>query len=153
MKHFRKIYADCEFEQKTEYGGVQTDHSAALVGAQLCFHLRCHQRAAEKVLGAELKRSAMTNWRIQVADLYLRSFRKRFQNELPRQRVIHADETVMQVFKERESRPPRNRGCGCMRPQSVQASSCAALNAGRAEAKAVSEDSPDGFSDVLITDG
>ncbi|MGN0184411.1 MAG: transposase [Aristaeellaceae bacterium] len=54
-----------------------------------------------KLLGVELKRSRMSNWVIQVADLYPRPFWKRVRSELLRQRVIHVDETVIQVLREK----------------------------------------------------
>ena len=55
-----------------------------------------------KRMGVELKRGTMANWVIQVADLYLRPFWKRIRSELLTQSTIHADETVMQVHKEKE---------------------------------------------------
>ena len=54
-----------------------------------------------KRMGVELKRGTMANWVIQVADLYLRPFWKRIRSELLTQSTIHADETVMQVLKEK----------------------------------------------------
>ena len=53
-------------------------------------------------MGVALKRGAMANWVIQVADLYLRPFWKRIRSELLTQSTIHADETVMQVHKEKD---------------------------------------------------
>lgn len=57
-----------------------------------------------KRMGVALKRGAMANWVIQVADLDLRSFWKRIRSELLTQSTIHADDTVMQVHKE-QGRP------------------------------------------------
>src|SRR5699024_7457345 len=54
-----------------------------------------------KRMGVALKRGTMANWVIQVADLYLRPFWKRIRSELLTQSTIHADETVMQVLKEK----------------------------------------------------
>ena len=51
--------------------------------------------------GEELKRGTMANWVIQVVDLYLRPFWKRIRSELLTRSTIHADETVMQVLKEK----------------------------------------------------
>ena len=53
-------------------------------------------------MGVALKRGTMANWVIQVADLYLRPFWKRIRSELLTQSAIHADETVMQVHKEKD---------------------------------------------------
>lgn len=52
-------------------------------------------------MGVELKRGTMANWVIQVSDLYLCPFWKRIRSELLTQRTIHADETVIQVHKEK----------------------------------------------------
>ena len=57
-----------------------------------------------KRMGVALKRGAMANWVIQVADLDLRSFWKRIRSELLTQSAIHAGDTVMQVHKE-QGRP------------------------------------------------
>ncbi len=53
-----------------------------------------------KRLKVDLKRSTMANWVIQTAEAYLKPFNEAFQQELLRQPVIHADETVLQVNKE-----------------------------------------------------
>ena len=53
-----------------------------------------------KRLGVDLKRNTMSNWVIQIAELYLKPFSDAFLAELLRQKVIHADETVLQVNKE-----------------------------------------------------
>ena len=53
-----------------------------------------------KRLGVDLKRNTMANWVIQAAELYLKPFSDAFLAELLRQKVIHADETVLQVNKE-----------------------------------------------------
>ena len=42
----------------------------------------------------------MANWVIQTAEKYLKPFSDRFQEELLKQSVIHADETVLQVNRE-----------------------------------------------------
>ncbi len=53
-----------------------------------------------KRLGVDLKRNTMANWVIQTAGIYLKPFSNAFLTELLQQRVIHADETVVQVNKE-----------------------------------------------------
>ena len=53
-----------------------------------------------KRLGVDLKRNTMANWVIQTAEIYLKPFSDAFLVELLRQRVIHADETVLQVNRE-----------------------------------------------------
>ena len=44
----------------------------------------------------------MANWVITLANHYLRRLWKRIKEELLKQGVIHADETVLQVFKKQE---------------------------------------------------
>ncbi|MGI6237831.1 MAG: IS66 family transposase [Candidatus Excrementavichristensenella sp.] len=53
-----------------------------------------------KRLKVDLKRSTMANWVIQTAETYLKPFNEAYRQELLRQPVIHADETVLQVNKE-----------------------------------------------------
>ena len=53
-----------------------------------------------KRLGVDLKRNTMASWVIQTAEIYLKPFSDAFLVELLRQRVIHADETVLQVNRE-----------------------------------------------------
>ena len=48
----------------------------------------------------DLKRNTMANWVAQTAETYLKPFSEAFEQELLRQPVIHADETVLQVNKE-----------------------------------------------------
>ncbi len=53
-----------------------------------------------KRMGVGLKRNTMANWVIQTAELYLKPFIDAFLRELLKQKVIHADETVVQINKE-----------------------------------------------------
>ena len=53
-----------------------------------------------KRLGVALKRNTMANWVIQTAETYLKPFSDAFIRELLQQRVIHADETALQVNRE-----------------------------------------------------
>ena len=53
-----------------------------------------------KRMKVELKRNTMANWVVQTAETYLKPFSETFREELLRQAVIHADETVLQVNKE-----------------------------------------------------
>ena len=83
----------------------QIDGLAALVQTQFGQEMEetslYRQEQMWKRMGVELKRGTMANWVIQVADLYLRPFWKRIRSELLTQITIHADETVMQVLKEK----------------------------------------------------
>lgn len=117
VKHYRKVYADRELEQETGYSEVFKPimpppllaHSYASASVVTDVLMKKYvdamplyrQEQMWKRMGVELKRGTMANWVIQVADLYLRPFWKRIRSELLTQSTIHADETVMQVLKEK----------------------------------------------------
>ena len=117
VKHYRKVYADRELEQETGYAEVfkpvmpppLLPHSYASASVVTDVLMKKYvdamplyrQEQMWKRMGVELKRGTMANWVIQVADLYLRPFWKRIRSELLTQSTIHADETVMQVLKEK----------------------------------------------------
>ena len=117
VKHYRKVYADRELEQETGYSEVFKPvmpppllvHSYASASVVTDVLMKKYvdamplyrQEQMWKRMGVALKRGTMANWVIQVADLYLRPFWKRIRRELLTQSTIHADETVMQVHKEK----------------------------------------------------
>lgn len=117
VRHYRKVYADRELEQETGYAEVfkpvmpppllAHSYVAASVVTDVLMKKYVdamplyRQEQMWKRMGVELKRGTMANWVIQVSDLYLRPFWKRIRSELLSQPVIHADETVMQVHKEK----------------------------------------------------
>ena len=118
VKHYRKVYADRQLEQETGYSEVfkpvmpppLLPHSYASASVVTDVLMKKYvdamplyrQEQMWKRMGVELKRGTMANWVIQVADLYLRPFWKRIRRELLTQSTIHADETVMQVHKEKD---------------------------------------------------
>ena len=117
VEHYRKVYADRELEQETGYSEVFKPvmpppllaHSYASASVITDVLMKKYvdamplyrQEQMWKRMGVELKRGTMANGVIQVADLYLRPFWKRIRSELLTQSTIHADETVMQVHKEK----------------------------------------------------
>ena len=117
VKHYRKVYADRQLEQETGYSEVfkpvmpppLLPHSYASASVVTDVLMKKYvdamplyrQEQIWKRMGVELKRGTMANWVIQVADLYLRPFWKRIRSELLTQSTIHADETVIQVLKEK----------------------------------------------------
>ena len=117
VKHYRKVYADRQLEQETGYSEVFKPvmpppllaHSYASASVVTDVLMKKYvdamplyrQEQMWKRMGVELKRGTMANWVIQVADLYLRPFWRRIRSELLTQSTIHADETVMQVLKEK----------------------------------------------------
>ena len=169
VKHYRKVYADRQLEQETGYSEVFKPvmpppllaHSYASASVVTDVLMKKYvdamplyrQEQMWKRMGVELKRGTMANWVIQVADLYLRPFWKRIRSELLTQSTIHADETVMQVHKEKD------------RPDTAESRMWVYSSAKRADiqlrcfeyresrsgkwAKTFLE----GFSGVLITDG
>ena len=169
VKRYRKVYADRQLEQETGYSEVFKPvmpppllaHSYASASVVTDVLMKKYvdamplyrQEQMWKRMGVELKRGTMANWVIQVADLYLRPFWKRIRSELLTQSTIHADETVMQVHKEKD------------RPDTAESRMWVYSSAKRADiqlrcfeyresrsgkwAKTFLE----GFSGVLITDG
>ena len=117
VKHYRKVYADRQLEQETGYSEVFKPvmpppllaHSYASASVVTDVLMKKYvdamplyrQEQMWKRMGVELKRGTIANWVIQVADLYLRPFWKRIRSELLTQSTIHADETVIQVLKEK----------------------------------------------------
>ena len=121
VKIYRKVYANKQVERETGFAEiVKPDAPAALIphsyaSASLVTSVLVkkyadalplyRQEQIWKRMGIPLKRGTMAAWVIFVAEQYLRPVWQRFREELIGQRVIHADETVLQVLKE-EGRSP-----------------------------------------------
>lgn len=169
VKHYRKVYADRQLEQETGYSEVFKPvmpppllaHSYASASVVTDVLLKKYvdamplyrQEQMWKRMGVEMKRGTMANWVIQVADLYLRPFWKRIRSELLTQSTIHADETVMQVHKEKD-RPDTSESRMWVYSSAKRADiqlRCFEYRESRSGkwAKTFLE----GFSGVLITDG
>lgn len=121
VKHYRKVYANREWEM--EYGDAdlyKPDMPAPLlkhsyVSPSVATDVMvkkyadglplCRQEQQWKRLGVPLKRGTMANWMIQLSQRYFARFRDRLREELVKQAVIHADETVLQVLKEEGKDP------------------------------------------------
>lgn len=116
VKYYCKAYADPEAEKETGHADIRRPQvpapllphsyaSASIVsdiiikkfGDALPLY---RQEQMWHRLGVDLKRNTMSNWVIQTAQTYLEIFREQFLQELLAQKVIHADETVLQVNKE-----------------------------------------------------
>lgn len=54
--------------------------------------------------GVELSRAMLVNWVIQCAEVLLKPLSRHMKQDLRKEHVIHADETVVQVLKE-EGKP------------------------------------------------
>ena len=115
-KYYCKSYADPQAEEQTGCAEIRRahtpapliDHSYASASVVTDVIMKKYadalplyrQEQIWKRLGVELKRGTMANWVIQTAGKYLRPFSDRFLEELLKQSVIHADETVLQVNRE-----------------------------------------------------
>ena len=115
-KIFVKTYADAKAEEETGQAKLYRPHVSApllphsyasasvvtdIIVKKFADALPLYrQEQMWKRLGVDLKRNTMSNWVIQIAELYLKPFSDAFLAELLRQKVIHADETVLQVNKE-----------------------------------------------------
>lgn len=53
-----------------------------------------------KRMGIEISRQTMSNWMIQASDRWLSPFYNRLRDHLLEQKILHADETTLQVLKE-----------------------------------------------------
>lgn len=118
---YRKIYANKHVERETGFAEiVKPDVPAALIphsyaSPSLVTSVLVkkyadalplyRQEQIWKRIGIPLKRGTMAAWAIFVAEHYLRPVWQRFRKELIGQRVIHADETVLQVLKEEGKSP------------------------------------------------
>ena len=106
-----------------------------------------------KRMGVELKRGTMANWVIQVADLYLRPFWRRIRSELLIQSTIHADETVIQVLKEK-GKPASSESRMWVYSSSKRADiQLRCFEYWESRSGKWAKTSLKGFSGVLITDG
>ena len=169
VKHYRKVYADRQLEQETGYSEVfkpvmpppllAHSYASASVVADVLVKKYVdamplyRQEQMWKRMGVALKRGTMANWVIQVADLYLRPFWKRIRSELLAQSAIHADETVMQVHKEKD-RPDASESRMWVYSSAKRADiqlRCFEYRESRSGKWA--RNFLEGFSGVLITDG
>ncbi len=115
-KYYCRSYADPRAEARTGYAVIKRaytpapllEHSYASASVVTDVIMKKYadalplyrQEQIWKREGVDLKRGTMANWVIQTAGKYLRPFSDRFLEELLKQSVIHADETVLQVNRE-----------------------------------------------------
>ena len=121
VKHYRLVYKDAEFAE--QYG--DTPIIAPRMPVPLLPHSYLSRSLATDMLvrkfadalplyrqeqiwkrqGVFLRRGTMANWVIQLSNRYFRRLWKRMKEKLLKQGVIHADETVIQVLKEKGRSP------------------------------------------------
>lgn len=117
--YYSVTYADSRTEEDTGYADIRKaptpapllPHSYASPRVVLDVILRKYADATplyrqeqiwKREYHLDLKRGTMANWVVQVSDIYLRPLWKLFREEMVTQSVIHADETVLQVLKEKD---------------------------------------------------
>ena len=169
VKHYRKVYANREWEM--EYGdadlykpdmpapllkhsyvspSVATDVMVKKYADGLPLY---RQEQQWKRLGVPLKRGTMANWMIQLSQRYFARFQDRLQEELVKQAVIHADETVLQVLKE-EGKDPTSESRMWVYASSKRADKQIRLFDYRNSRKGeCAKEFLKGFHGVLVTDG
>jgi transposase len=169
VKHYRKVYADREQENETGCTDIYKPAMPApllphsyvsasvatdvLVRKYLDAMPLYRQEQMWKRIGVALKRSTMANWAIQIADIYLRPFWEHMRKTLVSQKAVHADETVLQVLKEKN------------RPASAESRMWAYASAKRADIQIrcfdyrdsrsgeCAKEFLDGYEGVLLSDG
>ena len=106
-----------------------------------------------KRLGVPLKRGTMANWMVQLSQRYFTRFRDRLQEELVKQAVVHADETVLQVLKE-EGKDPTSESRMWVYASSGRADRQIRLFDYRDSRKGeCAKEFLEGFHGILVTDG
>ena len=122
--HIRKQYACkiCENTMKCAKKPEQPiSHSIAtpgLLAAIINTKFRCHtplyrQETMFGEAGISLTRGTLGNWVIKAADL-LTPLVKLMEDDIQSYDVAYADETTLQVLKEKSREPAQNRTCGCL---------------------------------------
>ena len=168
-KYYCKSYADPQAEAQTGCADIRRaqtpapllEHSYASASVVTDVIMKKYadalplyrQEQIWKREGVELKRGTMANWVIQTTERYLKRFSEAFKEELLKQEVIHADETVLQVNRE-----PGRKATEESRIWAYASSkrSPRQIRYFRYEASrkgACAEEVLKGFSGVLVTDG
>lgn len=121
-KYYSITYADPRAERETGYADIrksptpapllQHSYASASVVTDVMIQkyadaipLYRQEQSWKREYNVQLKRGTMANWIVLTADIYLRKFWHIFREELLSQPVIHADETVLQVLKEKDRKP------------------------------------------------
>lgn len=168
--YYSVTYADPSVEQETGYADILKaptpvpllKHSYASASVVTDVMLRKYADAMplyrqeqcwKREYGVQLKRGTMANWMVQVANVYLKPFWELFRLELLKQPVIHADETVLQVLKEKDRKPTDESrmwvyASGKRAERQIRLFRYEASRAG-----ACAEEMLEGFQGVLIADG
>ena len=168
-KYYCKSYADPQAEAQTGCADIRRaqtpapllEHSYASASVVTDVIMKKYadalplyrQEQIWKREGVELKRGTMANWVIQTAERYLKRFSEAFKEELLKQEVIHADETVLQVNREPGRKATEESriwayASSKRSPRQIRYFRYEASRKGACAEKVLK-----GFSGVLITDG
>jgi len=117
--YYSVTYADPDAEQETGYANILKaptpaplfSHSYASASLVVDIMLRKYADAMplyrqeqcwNREYGLQLRRGTMANWMVQTSNIYLKPFWELLHREMLTQPIIHADETVLQVLKEKD---------------------------------------------------
>ena len=168
--YYSVTYADPSVEQETGYADIYKaptpvpllKHSYASASVVTDVMLRKYADAMplyrqeqcwKREYGVQLKRGTMANWMVQVADTYLKPFWELFRQELLTQPVIHADETALQVLKEKDRKPTDESRMWVYASGKRAARQIRLFRYKASRAGACAEEILKGFQGVLIADG
>ena len=62
--------------------------------------------------GVQLNRKTLANWVIAASERYLQPLYQQMKKDLLRRQILHADETEVEVLRDRAERRNRKAGCG-----------------------------------------
>ena len=169
-KYYSVTYADPDTEKETGCARIrkaptpapllQHSYASASVVTDIMVHkyadampLYRQEQSWKREYNVQLKRGTMANWLIQTADIYLKPIWDLMHAELLSQGAIHADETVLQVLKEKDRKPTDQSrmwvyASGKRAPRQVRLFRYEASRAGACAEKLLK-----GFRGVLIADG
>ena len=159
-------YADPRAENETGYADIRKAplllHSYASASVVTDVMIRKYADAMplyrqeqmwKREFNVQLKRGTMANWMILTTDLYLKRFWELLRDELLGQAVIHADETVLQVLKEKDRKPTDQSRMWVYASAKRAEHQIRLFRYEGSRAGACAEEMLKGFSGVLVADG
>lgn len=169
-KYYSVTYADPRAERETGYADIrkaptpapllQHSYVSAFVAADVMIRkyadamlLYRQEQAWKSEHNVHLKRETMANWMVLTADIYLKPFWNMFREELLLQPVVHVDETVLQVLKEKNRKPTEESRMWVYASSKRAAHQIRLFRYEGSRAGACAEQMLKGFSGVLVADG
>lgn len=169
-KYYSITYADPRAERETGYADIRKSptpapllqHSYASPSVVTDVMIRKYadamplyrqEQSWKREYNVQLKRGTMANWMVLTAEIYLRKFWHIFREELLSQSVIHADETVLQVLKEKDRKPTDESRVWVYASARRAAHQIRLFRYEGSRAGACAEEMLKGFHGVLVADG